>query len=282
MSISSGMSAARVAVLIDCDNVSWQRAAVIIAEAATHGVLGTKRGYGDWGSSYLSGWRQQLVPLAIQPVQQIAYVAGKGATDIALVIDAMDLLHSGQVDTFCLVASDSDYTRLAMRLREAGKRVVGIGAKQTPAAFSSACDRFTFVEVLGEPAGPATTSPEAPSEPVSGTPVKPSPHADAMAAEPTTAGDLPNLEQMLTAAVLARQDEDGWALLSNVGFQLVASHPSFDSRNYGYSRLGQLAREQTYLEVRNSPGPSGNSVLHVRVHEAATSGADASVEPPGA
>lgn len=259
MSTISGVQAARVAVLIDCDNVSWQRAAAIIAEAATHGVLGVKRGYGDWGSSYLTGWRQQLTPLAIQPVQQIAYVPEKGATDIALVIDAMDLLHSGQVDTFCLVASDSDYTRLAMRLREAGKRVVGIGAKQTPAAFSSACDRFTFVEVLGAtPSESASDSTETHSPSADGEANEPSPDADTTAPETSTAGDLPNLEEMLSAAVLARQDEDGWALLSNVGFQLVASHPTFDSRNYGYSRLGQLVRDQPYLEVRDSPGPNGN------------------------
>jgi uncharacterized LabA/DUF88 family protein len=257
----------RVAVLIDCDNISWQRAAAVVAEAATHGVLGVKRGYGDWGSPNLSGWRRQLTPLAIQPVQQIAYVPGKGATDIALVIDAMDLLYSGQVDTFCLVASDSDYTRLAMRLREAGKRVVGIGAKQTPAAFSSACDRFTFVEVLG--------SPEAPSETADGLPERRTIGAQekslgsSQAELPTvTAADAPELREMLSAAVEAVLDEGGWALLSNVGWHLVANHPTFDSRNYGYARLGQLVRDQDYLEVKEVPGAGGNSVWHVRPHEA--------------
>jgi len=125
----SGTRLPRVAVLIDCDNVSYRRGHAIIAEAQTHGVLGVKRGYGDWGSTNLGGWRQLLTDLALQPMQQIAYVPGKGATDTALIIDAMDLLYSGKVDTFCLVASDSDYTRLAIRLREAGKRVIGIGEK---------------------------------------------------------------------------------------------------------------------------------------------------------
>lgn len=249
----------RVAVLIDCDNISWQRAAAVMTEAATHGVVGVKRGYGDWGSPYLARWREQLPRLAIQPVQQIAYVPGKGATDIALVIDAMDLLYSEQVDTFCLVASDSDYTRLAMRLREAGKRVVGIGAKQTPAAFSSACDRFTFLDVLGD--GDAAESETAALQenveqglPDLGIPVTQS----------TTAGEAPALQEMLESAVNGRAEDDGWALLSNVGFQLVANHPTFDSRNYGFARLGQLVREQDYLEVKDVPGQNGNRVTHVR------------------
>lgn len=265
MNDGSGSQPARVAVLIDCDNISWQRAAAIIAEAATHGVLGVKRGYGDWGSNYLSSWREQLTPLAIQPIQQIAYVPGKGATDIALVIDAMDLLHSGQVDTFCLVASDSDYTRLAMRLREASKRVVGIGAKQTPAAFSSACDRFTFVEVLTPVTDPAKGAEGAlPDEQVDGASNRPSAPSPSMP-EHAAAGDQLDLEMVLSEAVIARQDDDGWARLSNVGQQLVSNHPTFDSRNHGYLRLGQLVRDQAYLKVRDTPGPSGSSVLHVRV-----------------
>lgn len=255
---------ARVAVLIDCDNISWQRAAAVVAEAATHGVLGVKRGYGDWGSPNLSRWRLQLLPLAIQPVQQIAYVPGKGATDIALVIDAMDLLYSGQVDTFCLVASDSDYTRLAMRLREAGKRVVGIGAKQTPAAFSSACDRFTFVEVLDAAPPPLDEPEELPAISLD-VGVREDAAPGTLSQLPETASDAPDLDEMLSSAIAARQGEDGWALLSNVGFQLVANHPTFDSRNYGYARLGQLVREQQNLEIREVAGSNGNTVLQVRL-----------------
>ncbi|MBF4766619.1 NYN domain-containing protein [Nocardioides agariphilus] len=255
--------AARVALLIDCDNVSWQRAAAVTAEAATHGVLGVKRGYGDWGSQYLKGWRAVLTSLAIQPMQQIAYVSGKGATDIALVIDAMDLLHSGQVDTFCLVANDSDYTRLAMRLREAGKRVVGIGSKTASAAFSNACDRFTFLDVLE---GSQDDDPEHESGDTA-------PHPDSTAARPdttmeapeTAAGDLPPLGDMLRPAISARLEDDGWAKLSNVGFQLVANHPSFDSRNYGYPRLGLLVRDQPYIEVREVQTEGANKVLYVRL-----------------
>src|SRR4051794_18620687 len=154
--------ATRVAVLIDCDNISHRWAQAILGETAKHGTLGIKRGYGDWASDHLKNWRPELAMHAIQPVQQFAYSTGKNSTDFALVIDAMDLLYSGSVDAFCIVSSDSDFTRLAMRLRESGKRVYGIGARKTPAAFQNACDRFTYLEVLraeeeaDEPAPPVT------------------------------------------------------------------------------------------------------------------------------
>jgi hypothetical protein len=265
MSTQVTLPQARVGLLIDCDNVSWQRATAIAAEAATHGLVGVKRGYGDWGSSYLKGWRSVLTSLAIQPMQQIAYSSGKGATDIALVIDAMDLLHSGQVDTFCLVANDSDYTRLAMRLRESGKRVVGIGSKNASAAFSNACDRFTFLEVL---AGADDSQLEEAQEGVHDAAVSDSgplqQETEFDGAEPF-AGDVPALEDMLRSAISAQLDDDGWALLSNVGFQLVANHPTFDSRNYGFPRLGLLVRDQSFTEVRETETAGGNKVLHVRL-----------------
>ena len=138
----------RVAVLIDADNVSPRLAPALIAETATHGVLGIKRIYGDWTLPALNGWRETLAEHALQPVQQFAYTIGKNATDFALVIDAMDLLYAGQVDVFCIVAHDSDYTRLAVRLRESGKRVYGLGNKSASQAFQNACDRYTFLSVL--------------------------------------------------------------------------------------------------------------------------------------
>lgn len=145
----------RVAVLIDCDNISSKMAKEVLAETAKHGTLSIKRGYGDWGSGNLKSWRAELGKHAIQPVQQIAHVSGKNATDTALIIDAMDLLYSDNVEAFCIVSSDSDFTRLAMRLRESGKRVYGIGSRKTPEVFTNACDRFTFTEVLlGESVAP--------------------------------------------------------------------------------------------------------------------------------
>lgn len=177
----------------------------------------------------------------------------------------MDLLHSGQVDTFCLVANDSDYTRLAMRLREAGRRVVGIGSKNASAAFSNACDRFTFLEVLpgadNRQLEVARERAQYPSLPDNESLQR---ETETSGAEPS-AGDVPALEDMLRSAISAQLEDDGWALLSNVGFQLVANHPTFDSRNYGFPRLGLLVRDQSFTEIKEMDTTSGNKVLHVRL-----------------
>lgn len=247
--------AIRVAVLIDCDNISWQPGATVLAEAAGKGTLGVKRGYGDWSSQALSGWKKQLPVLAIQPMQQPAYVAGKNATDSALIIDAMDLLYSGNVDTFFLVSSDSDFTRLAMRLRESGRRVFGIGAQKTPVSFQNACDRFTFTEVLAKPAvAPAgeadetdTVGPESPT------------------VDMLDAAAVPPLEAVLVPAVRAMERDDGWAPLSSVGAYIVNNHPTFDSRNYGSPRLGQLVRGLGFVQVKQVASADGSEHPYVRV-----------------
>jgi hypothetical protein len=247
--------AIRVAVLIDCDNISWQLGAAVLAEAAGKGTLGVKRGYGDWSSQALIGWKKQLPVLAIQPMQQPAYVAGKNATDSALIIDAMDLLYSGNVDTFFLVSSDSDFTRLAMRLRESGRRVFGIGAQKTPVSFQNACDRFTFTEVLVQPAD-----------------VSASGAADGAAAVPATSIDdvldataVPPIEAVLVPAVRAMERDDGWAPLSSVGTYIVNNHPSFDSRNYGSPRLGQLVRGLDFVDVKQVASADGSEHPYLRV-----------------
>ena len=248
-------SAIRVAVLIDCDNISWQLGAAVLAEAAGKGTLGVKRGYGDWSSQALSGWKKQLSVLAIQPMQQPAYVAGKNATDSALIIDAMDLLYSGNVDTFFLVSSDSDFTRLAMRLRESGRRVFGIGAQKTPVSFQNACDRFTFTEVLVQPAdAPASAAAEG---------AVPAPGATTDELLDATA--VPPIKAVLVPAVRAMERDDGWAALSSVGTYIVNNHPSFDSRNYGSPRLGQLVRGLDFVEVKQVPSPYGSEHPYVRV-----------------
>lgn len=250
--------ATRVAVLIDCDNITWQLGAAVLAEAAGKGTLGVKRGYGDWSSQALSGWKKQLPVLAIQPMQQPAYVAGKNATDSALIIDAMDLLYSGNVDTFFLVSSDSDFTRLAMRLRESGRRVFGIGAQKTPVSFQNACDRFTFTEVLVQPSG-APAGAAAP---------------DTAAAPDSTVDDMldatavPPIEAVLVPAVRAMERDDGWAALSSVGAFIVNNHPSFDSRNYGSPRLGQLVRTLDFVEVKQVASTDGSEHPYVRVNPA--------------
>lgn len=248
-----------VAVLIDCDNISWQLAKSVIAEAAKHGTLSVKRAYGDWSSDYLRNWKPELPRHAIQPIQQPSYTAGKNSTDAALIIDAMDLLYAGNVDIFCIVSSDSDFTRLAMRIRESGRRVYGIGAQKTPQSFRNACDRFTFTEVLtGQPlqkvARPAEES--APRRlPVPPPKVTAAPDAEPEPAEQADreAGTVPEIADLLVPAVRECAQEDGWAYLSSVGAYVVNNEPSFDARNYGYAKLGQLVGALPFLEVKNVP-----------------------------
>ena len=257
----------RVAVLIDCDNISWQLGGAVLAEAAKTGTLGVKRGYGDWSSSYLSGWKSQLPLHAIQPMQQSAYIAGKNTTDSALIIDAMDLLYSGNVDVFFLVSSDSDFTRLAMRLRESGRRVYGIGAQKTHVSFQNACDRFTFTEVLTGHAADALDA-------TSGDEASAAAGPDGPAGATTPAWDerldtsaVPDIKEILVPALLATVRDDGWAPLSTVGAYIVNNHPSFDSRNYGFSRLGMLVRSLDFVEVKGVSGPDGSSHPWVSLRE---------------
>lgn len=233
----------RVAVLIDCDNISHKHAQAILAETAKHGTLSVKRAYGDWVGNPLSGWKPELLNLAIQPVQQFAYVTGKNATDTALIIDAMDLLYSGNVDAFCIVSSDSDFTRLAMRLRESGRRVYGIGARNTPESFTNACDRFTYLELLV---------------------------AGAKSTKKATAGTTnepahPGLKRIVTAAIAATEAEDGWSRLSTLGGYIVTNNPTFDSRNYGHAKLGALMKSLTFVETKQIKAGNGGAHLAVRL-----------------
>lgn len=249
----------RVAVLIDCDNISWQLGGAVLAEAAQTGTLGVKRGYGDWSSPYLSGWKNQLALHAIQPMQQSAYIAGKNATDSALIIDAMDLLYSGNVDVFFLVSSDSDFTRLAMRLRESGRRVYGIGAQKTHVSFQNACDRFTFTEVLTAHAAGALDATSGDEASALGGPDDPAgPTAHSWDGSLDTAA-VPDIKDVLVPALVATARDDGWAPLGTVGNHIVKNHPSFDSRNYGFARLGMLVRSLDFVEVKGISGPDGSS-----------------------
>jgi uncharacterized protein (TIGR00288 family) len=258
---------ARVAVLLDCDNISHQWARQILAETAKHGTLSIRRGYGDWTSAHLKGWRDKLPAFAIQPVQQFAYTVGKNSTDFSLVIDAMDLLYSGNVEAFVIVSSDGDFTRLAMRLRESGKRVYGIGARKTPQAFQNACDRFTYVEVLvgddsvDEPAQPVKAALRKATTAVAKAPKKtPAKRPGA----PTKRDRLRELADLLLPAVEASAKEDGWASLSEVGQYVVNTNPTFDSRNHGYAKLSTLVRDVPQLEVNEVATGNGRTTLFVR------------------
>ncbi len=214
----------RLAVLIDADNTSPKHVDALLGELASYGVATVKRAYGDWTTPQLSGWKAELSNHAIEPIQQFAYTTGKNSTDSALIIDAMDLLYSDSLDAFALVSSDSDFTGLAIRLRRSGKTVYGLGLRKTPQSLVAACDKFIYLEVLGdEAAEPAGENPP-----------------------------LPDLKRLLTRAIDNRAGDDGWAHLGAVGSYLSSADTSFDPRNYGYPRLSVLAEAQPYVEVENT------------------------------
>ncbi|NYD43114.1 NYN domain-containing protein [Nocardioides panaciterrulae] len=222
----------RLAVLIDADNTSAASVSALLEELTRYGVPTVKRAYGDWTTPQLSPWKDELHRHAIQPVQQFAYTSGKNSTDSALIIDAMDLLYSGNLDGFAIVSSDSDFTRLATRLRESGKTVIGLGRRRTPRSLVAACDRFIYLEVLGREPVDAAKATQQPDE---------------------EAAPLPELRKILVAAIDSTSHDDGWAALSVVGSHISANNPSFDSRNYGYPKLVELARAQDYVDVEQEP-----------------------------
>jgi uncharacterized LabA/DUF88 family protein len=218
---------ARLAVLIDADNTAPRIADLLLAEIAKYGVASVKRAYGDWTRPNLNGWKDSLNRQAIRPIQQFAYTTGKNATDSAMIIDAMDLLYAGRFDGFCLVTSDSDFTGLAARLREAGVTVYGFGERRTPQALVSACDRFIYLDVLREPEG-ATTDPDI----VETAPVK------RMGAKELR-GDA-KLMNLVRAGIDAASDDSGWANLGAVGSHIANQASDFDPRNWGYAKLVDL------------------------------------------
>jgi uncharacterized LabA/DUF88 family protein len=243
----------RLAVLIDADNISPKVAKDVFEELAGYGTLTVKRAYGDWTTSQLNGWKEQLHAYAIAPMQQFAYTVGKNSTDSALIIDAMDLLYAGHLDGFVIVSSDSDFTRLATRLRESGMTVYGLGAKKTPRAFRDACDKFTFLEVLradapqAEAASPEVAAPETTSP------------------EPTRDAKGGNLQSMLVKALNKTATDDDWSALGALGSHLNRTDPSFDSRTYGFAKLSDLVKDQPFLETRTVESESGQGQLWVRL-----------------
>ncbi len=251
----------RLAVLIDADNISPKVAKDVFEELAGYGTLTVKRAYGDWTTSQLNGWKDQLHAFAIAPMQQFAYTVGKNSTDSALIIDAMDLLYAGHLDGFVIVSSDSDFTRLATRLRESGMTVYGLGAKKTPRAFRDACDKFTFLEVLRADASEAdSTTPEVPA------PRETSAPEAAAAPEPTRdAKGGGALQSMLTKALNKTATDDEWSALGTLGSHLNRTDPSFDSRTYGFAKLSDLVKDQPFLETRVVKSDSGQGQLWVRI-----------------
>ena len=235
--------ATRLAVLIDADNSTASVTTELLEEIAKYGTPTVKRAYGDWTTSHLARWKEELLGHAIQPMQQFAYTRGKNSTDSALIIDAMDLLYAGNLEGFVIVSSDSDFTRLATRLREAGMTVYGLGRRTTPEAFVAACDRFIYLDLLSEEPQPAS-QPASEDEP-------PSPP--------------PDLKRILSTAISGTSKDDGWSNLAEVGSYLIKGHAAFDPRDYGHTKLGELVRAQSYVDVRDVAGPTGQSQLWVRL-----------------
>ncbi len=243
----------RLAVLIDADNVNANVVEPLIAEVARFGIATVRRIYGDWTTPNLGAWKKTLLEHSIQPIQQFRNTTGKNATDSAMIIDAMDLLHGGRLDGFCLVSSDSDFTRLASRIREHGLPVYGFGESKTPRAFVAACDRFIFTDILtrGEP-----DSEEHEKRPA---PLK------------NLKGDT-KLVNLLRKTVDSVADESGWASLQIVGTKLTQQEPDFDPRNYGFARLRPLIDKVDLFEVSERPDSKGNK--HAWIRDARKKGKD--------
>jgi len=246
------MSADRkIAVLIDADNVSQKYIKYIMDEILNHGTPTYKRIYGDWTKPQMSPWKSVLLKYSITPIQQYSYTFGKNSTDAALIIDAMDILYSGSVDGFCIVSSDSDFTKIAARLREAGMYVLGMGEKKTPMPFITACEKFKYLEVLSAPAADSEKPvPAAPAPAPVPAPAAPAPEAPENG-EPSKEGmaSIPEIIEALRVIINETSDEDGWAFLGEVGNTLNKRYPDFDTRNYGFSKLTPLVSSLKVFEI---------------------------------
>lgn len=246
----------RLAVLIDADNIPYKHVKVMMEEIARYGTPTFKRIYGDWTKPNLSGWKKVLLENSVTPIQQYGYTTGKNATDSAMIIDAMDILYSGKVDGFCLVSSDSDFTRLATRLREAGMKVYGIGEQKTPIAFISACDKFIYLEILAPPEE---------QEEEKGKGGKKSPTKRFARKKPS--GKLPrNIVKLIKTSIDDVADENGWAFLGDVGNLIMKKQPDFDPRNFGFLKLTPLIRAVDGIEI-DERETSNRHVKHIYIRE---------------
>ncbi len=229
--------ALRIALLIDCDNVSHNAIEGVLEELAKYGTVNVRHAHGDWNSPSLSGWRERLHPHAIRPIQQFAYTKGKNATDSAMIIDAMDLLHSGNVDAFALMTSDSDFTPLVLRILESGRPVYGFGSRKTPQPFVDACSPFIFVENLAAAKADKADEPAKPRR------------KDKRALRQDSA-----LVRLLRTAVEQTSDDEGWASLGEVGQYISNNNSSFSTINYGYKKLSDLIQVSDLFETRKNGG----------------------------
>jgi hypothetical protein len=246
----------KLAVLIDADNVPYSNVKGMMEEIANFGTPTTKRIYADWTKPNANGWKSVLLEHAITPIQQYSYTVGKNSSDSAMIIDAMDLLYSDKVDGFCIVSSDSDFTRLAIRLRESGMKVIGIGEKKTPNSFIVACDRFIYIEVLDGavkkkmPKPATTTSSKEIKKPIE--------------KEIVNKIDLQTIE-LIETTIDAIGDDDGWAFLGDVGSLIVKKKPEFDPRNYGFNKLTPMLKSLTDILEIDERESDKKGIKHVFV-----------------
>jgi uncharacterized LabA/DUF88 family protein len=247
----------RLAVLIDADNVPYANIKGIMEEIAKYGIPTTKRIYADWTKPTVSGWKNVLLENAITPIQQYSYSIGKNATDSAMIIDAMDILYSGKVDGFCIISSDSDFTRLATRLREAGMTVIGIGEKKTLNPFIVACDRFIYIEILAN-----QKDKEAEEVKSDGHAPKKIIRKKAQARESKMGKEIIKL---ITSSINDVADESGWAYLADVGSLIMKKQPDFDPRNFGFMKLTPLIRSIPSIEIdERDTGNKGIKHIYIK------------------
>ena len=237
----------RLAVLIDADNVPSDRLKEMMEEVAKYGTPTFKRIYGDWTNPHLNRWKQDLLQHAIIPIQQYGYTQGKNSTDSAMIIDAMDILYSGKVDGFCIVSSDSDFTRLALRLREAAMFVIGMGQRKTPMPFIAACNKFIYIEILTQTKKSDKIAPNVPVE-----------------------AGIKEIDQELISLLRESADnladDDGWAFLGEVGSLLLKKQPDFDPRNYGVEKLAQLVKKTSVFLIDERVNEKGaRNIKHIYI-----------------
>ncbi len=247
----------RLAVLIDADNVPYRNIKAVMEEIAKYGTPTFKRIYGDWTKPTVSGWKGVLLENAITPIQQYSYTQGKNSTDSALIIDAMDILYSGKVDGFCIISSDSDFTRLVTRLREAGMKVYGIGQKKTPNPFIAACDKFIYMEIIGQVE-------EDEKEGISISNPKETKKKTKSGVEKPGRATL----NLIRSSIDDLADENGWTFLGDLGNLLLKKQPDFDSRNYGFLKLTHLIRSIPSIEIdKRDTDKAGIKLVYIRNKE---------------
>lgn len=245
----------RLAVLIDADNVTYRHVKDMLAEITKYGIPTFKRIYADWTRPNVTGWKSVLLENAITPVQQYSYTSGKNSSDSAMIIDAMDILYSGKVDGFCIVSSDSDFTRLAIRLREAGMRVIGFGEKKTLEPFITACDKFIYLEILNS------------VEDKSSKQENKQPNQSKKRNAPLKRIDA-ELAKLISDTIVDLGDEEGWAYLGNLGSSILKKRPDFDSRNYGHAKLLTLIKSMKKFDIdERETGKNNIKHVYLRIRE---------------